>query len=136
MNSKPRTEPALEYLTGFGGAILDESGRVVVDSPAAIRALSCLSESERRLIARAYFRGLTAREASTREGDRRSHLALRGADGADHALTAAPRVRQRPLAHRRAGVGDRDDGQERAARHLDRRGSRRRGRLLQGVRRA
>src|SRR5437763_548931 len=30
----------LEYLVGYGGAILDPHGRVVVDSPAAVRALA------------------------------------------------------------------------------------------------
>ena len=38
-----------------------------IEHDAAMRALSCLSESERRLIARAYFRGFTAREISERD---------------------------------------------------------------------
>ncbi len=35
----------LEYLSGFGGAIMDQEGRVVVDSPAAVRALSEMRDS-------------------------------------------------------------------------------------------
>jgi RNA polymerase sigma-70 factor, ECF subfamily len=38
--------------------------RAFIEHDAAIRALASLSETERRLIARAYFRGLTAREIS------------------------------------------------------------------------
>jgi multiple sugar transport system substrate-binding protein len=35
----------LEHLTAFGGRILDDEGRVVVDEPAAIRALTFMRES-------------------------------------------------------------------------------------------
>jgi multiple sugar transport system substrate-binding protein len=35
----------LEYLVGYGGAILDPQGRVVVDSPSAVRALTAMSDS-------------------------------------------------------------------------------------------
>ena len=35
----------LEHLTGFGGAILDESGEVVVSSPEAVRALTFMRDS-------------------------------------------------------------------------------------------
>jgi multiple sugar transport system substrate-binding protein len=35
----------LEHLVGFGGRILDEAGRVVVDSPAAVRALAFMRHS-------------------------------------------------------------------------------------------
>ena len=40
----------------------------VLERDAAVRALSCLSEPERRLLARAYFRGLTAREIAEADG--------------------------------------------------------------------
>ena len=40
----------------------------VVERDVAIRALGSLSESERRLLARAYFRGLTAREIAEADG--------------------------------------------------------------------
>lgn len=35
----------LEYLTAFGGEILDDAGAVVVDSPAAVRALTFMRQS-------------------------------------------------------------------------------------------
>jgi multiple sugar transport system substrate-binding protein len=35
----------VEYLAGFGGAILDADGRVVVDSPAAVRALTSMRDA-------------------------------------------------------------------------------------------
>jgi RNA polymerase sigma-70 factor, ECF subfamily len=41
---------------------------VVLERDAAIRALESLSDAERRLLARAYFRGLTAREISEADG--------------------------------------------------------------------
>lgn len=54
----------LEYLTGFGGAILDARGRVVVDSPAAVRALSAMRDAlQDGLVPR---RALTWHEEETR----------------------------------------------------------------------
>ncbi len=41
---------------------------VLIERDAAMRALSSLSEAERRLLARAYFRGLTAREIAEADG--------------------------------------------------------------------
>ncbi len=38
----------LEYLVGYGGAILDAAGNVVVDSPAAVQALTAMSDSIHR----------------------------------------------------------------------------------------
>jgi multiple sugar transport system substrate-binding protein len=35
----------LEYLTAFGGRILDENGRVVVDDPAGVRALTVMRDA-------------------------------------------------------------------------------------------
>lgn len=35
----------LEYLGGFGGQILDAAGRIVVDSPAAVRALTAMRDA-------------------------------------------------------------------------------------------
>jgi RNA polymerase sigma-70 factor, ECF subfamily len=46
---------------------LDEEA-VLIERDAAIRALSPLSDAERRLIARAYFRGMTAREIAETDG--------------------------------------------------------------------
>ena len=46
---------------------LDE-GAVVLERDAALRALESLSDAERRLLARAYFRGLTAREIAEADG--------------------------------------------------------------------
>jgi RNA polymerase sigma-70 factor (ECF subfamily) len=46
---------------------LDEEA-VLIERDAALRALSSLTEAERRLVARAYFRGMTAREISEADG--------------------------------------------------------------------
>jgi len=41
---------------------------VLIERDAAMRALEALTDAERRLIARAYFRGLTAREIAEADG--------------------------------------------------------------------
>ena len=41
---------------------------VVLERDAAVRALASLSDAERRLLARSYFRGLTAREIAEADG--------------------------------------------------------------------
>jgi RNA polymerase sigma-70 factor (ECF subfamily) len=41
---------------------------ILMERDLAFRALACLSDAERRLIARAYFRGLTAREIAESDG--------------------------------------------------------------------
>jgi RNA polymerase sigma-70 factor (ECF subfamily) len=41
---------------------------ILLERDAAVRALESLSDAERRLLARAYFRGLTAREISEADG--------------------------------------------------------------------
>jgi RNA polymerase sigma-70 factor (ECF subfamily) len=41
---------------------------LVMERDAAVRALSSLSDAERRLLARAYFRGMTAREIAESDG--------------------------------------------------------------------
>ena len=41
---------------------------MVLERDAAVRALESLSDAERRLLARAYFRGLTAREIAESDG--------------------------------------------------------------------
>jgi RNA polymerase sigma-70 factor, ECF subfamily len=46
---------------------LDEEA-VLMERDAAMRALETLTEAERRLVSRAYFRGLTAREISEADG--------------------------------------------------------------------
>jgi RNA polymerase sigma-70 factor (ECF subfamily) len=46
---------------------LDEEG-VLLERDAAMRALTSLSDAERTLLARAYFRGLTAREIAESDG--------------------------------------------------------------------
>jgi len=46
---------------------IDEEA-VMLERDAAMRALDSLSEAERRLLARAYFRGLTAREIAEADG--------------------------------------------------------------------
>jgi RNA polymerase sigma-70 factor (ECF subfamily) len=46
---------------------IDEEA-LMLERDAAVRALASLSDAERRLLARAYFRGLTAREISEADG--------------------------------------------------------------------
>ncbi len=46
---------------------IDEEA-VVLERDAAVRALASLSDAERRLLGRAYFRGLTAREIAETDG--------------------------------------------------------------------
>ena len=46
---------------------VDEEG-LLLERDAAVRALSCLSDAERLLLTRAYFRGLTAREIAEADG--------------------------------------------------------------------
>ena len=46
---------------------LDEE-MIVIERDAAMRALAALTDAERRLVTRAYFRGLTAREISEADG--------------------------------------------------------------------
>jgi RNA polymerase sigma-70 factor (ECF subfamily) len=41
---------------------------IVMERDAAVRALATLSDAERRLLARAYFRGMTAREIAESDG--------------------------------------------------------------------
>ena len=45
-----------------------DEGDALMERDAALRALSALSEAERRLLGRAYFRGLTAREIAEADG--------------------------------------------------------------------
>jgi RNA polymerase sigma-70 factor (ECF subfamily) len=45
-----------------------DEGDALMERDAALRALSTLSEAERRLLGRAYFRGLTAREIAEADG--------------------------------------------------------------------
>jgi len=46
----------------------EDEEALVMDRDAAVRALSTLSHAERRLLARAYFRGMTAREIAEADG--------------------------------------------------------------------
>jgi RNA polymerase sigma factor (sigma-70 family) len=46
---------------------IDEEGQLI-ERDAAVRALTSLSDAERRLLARTYFRGLTAREIAETDG--------------------------------------------------------------------
>lgn len=62
------TRPTLVLVDEVPDAPGVDEEEAVMQRDAAMRALSCLSESERRLVGRAYFRGLTAREIA--EADR------------------------------------------------------------------
>lgn len=47
---------------------LEDEGSAIAERDEALRALEVLSDAERRLLARAYFRGLTAREIAEADG--------------------------------------------------------------------
>ncbi|MGZ8566834.1 MAG: sigma-70 family RNA polymerase sigma factor [Actinomycetota bacterium] len=46
---------------------IDEEG-LLMERDAALRAIACLSDAEKRLLARTYFRGMTAREIAETDG--------------------------------------------------------------------
>jgi RNA polymerase sigma-70 factor, ECF subfamily len=56
------TRPTLVLVDEVPDAPGADEEEGVIDRDEALRALGCLSDAERRLISRAYFRGLTARE--------------------------------------------------------------------------
>lgn len=62
------TRPTLVLVDEVPDSPVADEQAGVMERDAAMRALECLSESERRLLARAYFRGLTAREISEADG--------------------------------------------------------------------
>jgi multiple sugar transport system substrate-binding protein len=64
----------LEYLAGHGGAIVDADRRVVVDSPAAVQALTAMADSiDRGIVPRA---ALTWQEEQTRFAFQNGHAAF------------------------------------------------------------
>jgi multiple sugar transport system substrate-binding protein len=64
----------LEHLTGFGGRLLDEDGRVVVDSPAGVRALTFMRETiDQGIVPRA---ALTWQEEPSRFAFQNGHAAF------------------------------------------------------------
>lgn len=62
------TRPTLVLVDEVPDAPGVDQEDLLIERDAAIRALSSLSEAERRLLARAYFRGLTAREIAEADG--------------------------------------------------------------------
>jgi RNA polymerase sigma-70 factor, ECF subfamily len=62
------TRPTLVLVDEVPDAPGADQEDLVIERDAAMRALSSLSEAERRLLARAYFRGLTAREIAEADG--------------------------------------------------------------------
>jgi RNA polymerase sigma-70 factor, ECF subfamily len=60
--------PTLVLMDEVPDAPVANEGDVVEERDAATRALASLTEAERRLLTRAYFRGLTAREISEADG--------------------------------------------------------------------
>jgi RNA polymerase sigma-70 factor, ECF subfamily len=62
------TRPTLVLVDEVPDAPGADQEDLVIERDAAMRALSSLSEAERRLLARSYFRGLTAREIAEADG--------------------------------------------------------------------
>jgi RNA polymerase sigma-70 factor, ECF subfamily len=62
------TRPTLILVDEVPDAPGVEEEHLILERDAAVRALSSLSDAERRLLARAYFRGLTAREIAEADG--------------------------------------------------------------------
>jgi len=62
------SRPTLVLVEDVPDVAVGDEEDVVMERDAAVRALSTLSEAERRLLARAYFRGLTAREIAEADG--------------------------------------------------------------------
>ncbi len=62
------TRPTLVFMGELPDAPGVDEENIIVERDAAIRALASLSDAERRLLARAYFRGLTAREIAEADG--------------------------------------------------------------------
>jgi RNA polymerase sigma-70 factor, ECF subfamily len=62
------TRPTLVLVDEVPDAPGTDQEDLVIERDAAMRALSSLPEAERRLLARAYFRGLTAREIAEADG--------------------------------------------------------------------
>jgi RNA polymerase sigma-70 factor (ECF subfamily) len=62
------TRPHLVLVDEVPEVIGVDEDESLLERDAALRALSCLSDAERRLLARAYFGGLTAREIAEADG--------------------------------------------------------------------
>jgi RNA polymerase sigma-70 factor, ECF subfamily len=62
------SRPTLVLVDEVPDAAGTDEESVFIERDAAMRALSSLGEAERRLVMRAYFRGLTAREISEADG--------------------------------------------------------------------
>jgi RNA polymerase sigma-70 factor (ECF subfamily) len=62
------TRPHLVLVDEVPEVIGAEEDESLLERDAALRALTCLSDAERRLLARAYFGGLTAREIAEADG--------------------------------------------------------------------
>lgn len=62
------TRPHLVLVEEVPEVIVADEDESLLERDAALRALSCLSDAERRLLARAYFGGLTAREIAEADG--------------------------------------------------------------------
>jgi RNA polymerase sigma-70 factor, ECF subfamily len=60
--------PVMVLVDEVPETVRDGDEEVVLERDAAVRALSSLTDAERRLLARAYFRGLTAREIADADG--------------------------------------------------------------------
>jgi len=62
------SRPTLVLVEEVPDVVAGDEEDVLMERDAAVRALATLSEAERRLLARAYFRGLTAREIAEADG--------------------------------------------------------------------
>jgi RNA polymerase sigma-70 factor (ECF subfamily) len=62
------SRPTLVLVDEVPELIGQDEESAVIERDAALRAIASLSDAERRLIARTYFRGLTAREIAEADG--------------------------------------------------------------------
>jgi RNA polymerase sigma-70 factor (ECF subfamily) len=62
------SRPTLVFVEDVPDAPTADEADVLMERDAALRALSTLTEAERRLLGRAYFRGSTAREIAEADG--------------------------------------------------------------------
>lgn len=62
------TRPRLVLVDEVPETAGPDEGEALIERDAAVRALASLSDAERRLLARAYFGGLTAREIAEADG--------------------------------------------------------------------
>ena len=84
------TRPHLVLVDQMPEVVGADEDEVLMERDAAIRALESLSDAEKRLLARAYFGGLTAREIAEADGIPLGTVKTRLADRADQGAPREP----------------------------------------------